>query len=426
MATPLIDQLPPQLPRPVLERLIVERTVVDADFRAALIANPLSALTEFFGAVPPAGLTVEVVEEQPGVLTYVVPSDTYFETTTGVGPPDLGLRESVESQVAALLATDPDFPTQLQANPTTAVEGALNLTLPEGVTLDVHWETETNLVLVLPYAPNQGLFVGPYSLQFDATAARVTVEDAPQLHVLDALTAETWLRMPGAAPAGVLASWSDGTCGWELTAVPHEVEGEGSVSSAAVFTVYAGGKALSVESGNDALLADRWAYVAGVYTGTALQLYVNGVLAASATGGGDIAPFTGGLALGARAGGTATGTYFNGQLHEFRLWGDALDAGTIQSGRLSRVAVEEVLAAMDPAPGEEPGVAPAPGDPAPGDPAPAPPAPVAPAPVAVEVLLAHYAMDEGSGLVLRDTSAFRHDGTLDGAVWLATGTDSPP
>ena len=377
--TSLAARLPDALPRAVIEEMLVNRARVDAAFRQQLINDPRAAMTDFFGAPPPSEFDLQTVVENAATFYYVVSNPAYFTSTVSVRPNRIGMRVGFQGQVAARLASDPDFRDAFAADPKAAVEEGLNLTFPDGVDLRVLQETGSTIYFVLPYAPHQSLLMGPYSLQFDGAAACVTVPDAPELYVQDAVTVEAWLRTPDASPNGTLVSWSDGATGWEL-----RVE-----AGRPVFTVFAGGSAYTASPAGASygLRPGRWIYLVGLYTGQSAQLYVNGLLAAEVDAGGSLDPFDGGLALGRRAGGSVDGTYFNGQIHEVRLWGDAAAPSYIQDNRTCRSDVVH-------APQEQ--------------------------------LLAHYPMEEGAGLRLADASRFAHDGTLSGATWVATGLDSPP
>jgi hypothetical protein len=63
-------------------------------------------------------------------------------------------RRDVELQLIKRAWTDPAFAQQLQEDPRQAVEAALGVQLPDGITIQVVQETPTTLYLVIPPAPD--------------------------------------------------------------------------------------------------------------------------------------------------------------------------------------------------------------------------------------------------------------------------------
>lgn len=59
--------------RKLVEAEIISRAWTDEDFRGKLAANPAAALAEA-GIPVPAGKTIRIVEEEPGVLTLILPA----------------------------------------------------------------------------------------------------------------------------------------------------------------------------------------------------------------------------------------------------------------------------------------------------------------------------------------------------------------
>ncbi len=84
------QNLPDAVPLAELQRIIVNRAINDAEWRARLIDDPHAALAELFGNPPPAGLTIHVVCESgehlqsglSGLLYYVVPSAEHMAYTS--------------------------------------------------------------------------------------------------------------------------------------------------------------------------------------------------------------------------------------------------------------------------------------------------------------------------------------------------------
>lgn len=59
--------------RHLLERQLIDKATEDAAFRALLIADPHQALIALLGVDPVPGLTIRVVEEDPGEAILVLP-----------------------------------------------------------------------------------------------------------------------------------------------------------------------------------------------------------------------------------------------------------------------------------------------------------------------------------------------------------------
>jgi hypothetical protein len=130
----------------------------------------------------------------------------------------------------------------------------------------------------------------------------------------------------------------------------------------------------------EAATVGEWVHVAGTCDGTAANLYVNGVLKASAA----VDPEYSGTTAGARIGSEVCcgGTAFPGLIEEVRVWDRALTAGEIQGVMTSPVT------------GGEAG------------------------------LLGAWRLKEGSGNSVADVSAQGRHGTVQGAQWVAVGPTS--
>ena len=63
-------------------------------------------------------------------------------------------RRDVELQLIKRAWSDPAFAQQLQEDPRQAVEAALGVQIPEGITIQVVQETPTTLYLVVPPVPD--------------------------------------------------------------------------------------------------------------------------------------------------------------------------------------------------------------------------------------------------------------------------------
>jgi hypothetical protein len=124
-----------------------------------------------------------------------------------------------------------------------------------------------------------------------------------------------------------------------------------------------------------------WSFIAAVYDGTAISLYVNGVLAASRPVTGAMDPSSGPLRIG---GNDIWGEWFSGQIDNVRVYSRALAKAQLDADRGAPVTVAS--------------------------PAPAPAG-----------LVAAYSFDEGAGTSVGDASGQkpRNDGVISGATWTA-------
>ncbi len=125
--------------------------------------------------------------------------------------------------------------------------------------------------------------------------------------------------------------------------------------------------------GNVVCVPGNWYYVAGVYDGSAIKLYVNGKLQNSASQNGNISSFisTYKFMIGKWAN---TGRYFNGEIDEVSLWNKALTQTQIRSIMCQKLA------------GTESG------------------------------LIGYWRMNEASGSTVNDYTTNNHNGTIVGAT----------
>lgn len=59
--------------RQELEARLVEQAKIDPDFRRRLLEDPKAAIADFVGAALPPGMTITVLEEEPGHHYLVLP-----------------------------------------------------------------------------------------------------------------------------------------------------------------------------------------------------------------------------------------------------------------------------------------------------------------------------------------------------------------
>lgn len=259
-----------------------------------------------------------------------------------------------------------------------------------GVNLVVLDEAADNtLYLVLPYAPHQSAFMGPYSVQFADGAYAVYPVPTPALMPVGRMAVEVWMQSAGFDPArqDVLVSLGNASGGWQLDCRGGRVTLALNLVDGGVTTAYA-----VQQPGNmPALSEGSWHYIAGVYDGQQIQLYLDGRWVAQTAASGTLAPYGGCLTLGRNADLLLDdNSYFNGLLHEVRLWGDALTPSQIAD---SRNQVQDPLDIPQ---------------------------------AALSLLLGYYEFDDGAGTSAVDSSPLQRDLSLRaGASWLRTGLRSP-
>ncbi|MDX6439408.1 MAG: hypothetical protein QOF45_1991, partial [Gaiellaceae bacterium] len=153
---------------------------------------------------------------------------------------------------------------------------------------------------------------------FDGVNDWVTIPDANSLDLTSGMTLEAWVR-PSA-----LGSWR--------TVVFKERPG-GNVyglyadqgGSRPLGQVFIGSERSA--TGTAALPLNAWTHLATTFDGAVVRLYVNGVLAGSASFAGAMAASTGVLRIG---GNSVWGEWFSGLIDEVRVYDRALTAGEIQ------------------------------------------------------------------------------------------------
>lgn len=65
-------------------------------------------------------------------------------------------RQELEGKIIARAWEDEEFRTKLESNPKEAIEEVLGAALPEGMTVNIAQESETNMTIVLPPRPTAG------------------------------------------------------------------------------------------------------------------------------------------------------------------------------------------------------------------------------------------------------------------------------
>jgi hypothetical protein len=112
-----------------------------------------------------------------------------------------------------------------------------------------------------------------FSVNFDGASGQLSIPHSASLEFTTAMTVEVWLR-PNAVPSadGEFVIYKQGPPDWALN-----ITGTGSAQWAVVFNVQSDtGSVLSPLS--RLLYINSWSYVVGVYTGSLVSLYIDGVL----------------------------------------------------------------------------------------------------------------------------------------------------
>lgn len=154
------------------------------------------------------------------------------------------------------------------------------------------------------------------SLSVNGTSAYVQVANSSSLNITGAITVEAWIKPNSIGAYQHVASretfGAAGTGGgYELT-----VNNLGKLR----FDVFHSHNTYTPVIGNTVLTAGQWYHVAGVFDGSQMRLYVNGVLDATVSNSNGPASGTSSLKLGRNSG----GNYFNGLIDEVRISNTAL------------------------------------------------------------------------------------------------------
>ncbi|NPD45059.1 LamG-like jellyroll fold domain-containing protein [Lentimicrobium sp. S6] len=203
-----------------------------------------------------------------------------------------------------------------------------------------------------------------HALDFDGSSNKVGILDSPELNPTAAMTLEAWINAEewqSSIWAGVIISkqGSGPDKGWCLSA------GENGRLEFTV-SVDEGWKSVATPQ---LLGTNAWYHVAGVYTGTQVKVYINGVLIGAEDAIGSLTPGEG-VVVNIGENPTWTGRYFNGMIDEVRIWEVARTDAEIQASMSTELT------------GSEAG------------------------------LVAYYPMNEGTGMTIADATSNGNDGQL--------------
>jgi chitodextrinase len=163
------------------------------------------------------------------------------------------------------------------------------------------------------------------ALVFNGSSSRITIADAPSLHLGTGATLEAWVN-----PSTTSASWADiiykGNDNYYLDAV----------TGAPVAGVTLSTSTNSNTFGPSALPTNTWTHLAETFDGSTIRLYVNGVQVGSTALNGTLLTSTNPLEIGSDH---IYGQYFQGTIDEVRIYNVALTPSQIQADMASPVGV---------------------------------------------------------------------------------------
>ncbi len=170
------------------------------------------------------------------------------------------------------------------------------------------------LIISLILFITSGLTAQNFALYFDGTNDKVGVLDSPELNPNSALTLEAWIN----AETWATSIWA-GTLVSKQGTSPDKGYG---------FTVGENGRIEFNHSINEAwvpvntgqiLGLNTWYHLAGVYNGSSMKLYVNGILQSSIDVTGELTTAEG-VVMNFAENPTWNGRFFNGTIDEIRIW----------------------------------------------------------------------------------------------------------
>lgn len=171
-----------------------------------------------------------------------------------------------------------------------------------------------------------------WALLFKGTGGgKISIPHAADLAMNVAFTLEAWVY-----PMGFSSNY------WENTIVSTEAEAGGYAldlggNGQGRLVIYSDGwKEVVLPAGS--IVLNKWQHIAGVYDGSSLKLYVDGVLKATAATGA-LVPSTGPLYIAETS--AWSGREFNGGIDEVRIWNKVLAAKDIQDYKDRKLARNE-------------------------------------------------------------------------------------
>lgn len=165
------------------------------------------------------------------------------------------------------------------------------------------------------------------SLLFDGTASYVEVPNSASLNPTNALTIEAWIK-PDSFGTNVYSNYIVGKEDWATSSAGYCLRCGSTGSLSFNFSDGFGGWKEVIDS-SSSLNIGIWTHVAGVFDGTKLSLYINGVLSGSLLYSGTIHTSTYPLRIGGVPYTTSGLRLFNGRIDQVDIWNKALSANEI-------------------------------------------------------------------------------------------------
>ncbi len=184
------------------------------------------------------------------------------------------------------------------------------------------------------------------ALAFDGASSAITINDAPSLALTTGMTLEAWVK-PAALSGWRTILYKERPDGSE-TALAWALYASDDTAPPAVYGMLAGATGNNQwthAKGTTLLPLNTWTHVAGTYDGSALRLYVNGVLVRTLALAGSLAVTPGALRIGGHAG---AGQYFSGLMDEIRVYNRALSLTEIQADMAAPMATLPTVSAVTP------------------------------------------------------------------------------
>jgi hypothetical protein len=176
-------------------------------------------------------------------------------------------------------------------------------------------------------SPNYGVIYSRAAIMFNGSSQYLNNTNAPSLDVADKqLTAMAWILVTTNQPSTVgmiCAKQRGSTYTYSLNVRADQPNKPG-------FSLYNGTLNPEVWA-SQAISFGRWYHIAGVYNGTTMNIYVDGLVAASPVNTTiDISSAFHTFRVGRNAG-SGTSFYFNGSIHDVRIYKRALTAAEIRA-----------------------------------------------------------------------------------------------
>lgn len=139
----------------------------------------------------------------------------------------------------------------------------------------------------------------------------------------DEVTVSAWVRLDTTDGEGkILAKWSDAAQEFQYLLSTNSDE-------KCLFAIYDGGTHVAL--GATTLVANTWYHLAGVYDGTELRAYLDGVEEGSTANTGNMIAFDIPVRIGAGSGGSGTETPFDGDIGHCAIWDTPLSGEEVAS-----------------------------------------------------------------------------------------------